>query len=526
MVTPTVRLFLVALLSSAALPNYAETLLLDFSSPTCGPCQQMRPVVHRLIQDGLPVREIDITREPQLAQRYGVTQVPTFLVIVDGQPTQRLVGATTYEQLHRMLRQAMPAAPARPRVQPLGQSPSTFADTPATVAPAADVAVPYTSPEQNLYEPQPNRVVSIQDPSMRPARHQSPGNHAAANPFPSAPPRPVVDGAGSPNPLHQRLLSATVKLSVQDPDGQSSGTGTIVDARSGEALVLTCGHIFRSSAGKGTITVTTFVVNSNVAIPAGTYQGQLIDFDLDRDLALVSIRPTSQVAAAPIANPRVTQIATGNAVTSVGCNHGQNPTAIDSQVSSIDRYVGHSNIEVAGAPVEGRSGGGLFNARGELIGVCNAADPESNEGLYAALPSIQAKLDSLRLSMIYDSSLAETTQPATSQGPTPSAPLANVGPVAVRGQEPEAPAFGTDSVAPHRSSALSAAEQAALAEIQQRSLRSEVICIIRPQDPDAKSEVITLHNVSAAFVESLTGTGAKNPPTPTTAATATEQLLR
>ena len=58
----------------------------------------------------------------------------------------------------------------------------------------------------------------------------------------------------------------------------------------------------------------------------------------------------------------------------------------------MDRFQGPSNIEASGAPVEGRSGGGLFNTRGELIGVCFAADPRANEGLYTSLPTIQSEL--------------------------------------------------------------------------------------------------------------------------------------
>ena len=38
----------------------------------------------------------------------------------------------------------------------------------------------------------------------------------------------------------------------------SLGTGTVIDCRQGEALILTCGHIFRDSAGKGRIEVDLF----------------------------------------------------------------------------------------------------------------------------------------------------------------------------------------------------------------------------------------------------------------------------
>ena len=75
----------------------------------------------------------------------------------------------------------------------------------------------------------------------------------------------MMSSSGSGSAVDQRkLIEATVKVAVQDAGGTSAGAGTMVDARSGEALVLTCGHLFRTSAGKGPITVTLYQVG-----PAG-----------------------------------------------------------------------------------------------------------------------------------------------------------------------------------------------------------------------------------------------------------------
>ncbi|MGI9427387.1 MAG: trypsin-like peptidase domain-containing protein [Bythopirellula sp.] len=483
----------------------AETVLLDFISPMCSPCQKMRPVVQRLKADGLPVREIDISREPQTAAHYGVTHVPTFLVVVDGKPVDRIVGETSYRRLHRMLRNAMPAAPPRQRHLPQGQSPevrNTFETQPAGAAAAVGspgyLPTTNSASANNLSQPQAGRVISLQNPNARPSKPVAP-----ANPFGKAPTRPPEPTESSPNSLHQRLLTATVKIAVDDPEGKSAGTGTIVDSRSGEALILTCGHIFRSSGGKGEITITTFHAGPAGASPAATYVGRLIDFDLERDLALVSMRTTAPVQAVAIAGPNDTQLSPNTTVTSVGCNHGQNPTAIDSRVTSIDRYQGTPNVEVAGAPVEGRSGGGLFNARGQLVGVCYAADQQGNEGLYVSLPAIYTKLDSLNLNMVYQ---RQPTTPQVAQVATANTPpqLVDVQPpVSIRGQEPEPPSF------PATRPALSATEQAALREIQSRGAKSEIICIIRPQDPTAKSEVITLNDASPGFVQALKGSAVR-----------------
>lgn len=487
------------LASSLALPCHAETVMLDFSSSSCGPCRQMRPIVHQLAATGYRIRDVNIEREPQLAARFHVTQVPTFIVLVNDREAARLTGTTSYEQLREMMDRCTARATQTP-VAPLGQSPDTI----------ATVGSNPQSPPQDLSVPQPGRILAINDPNP-PAR---PAPRAANNPFSQASTRQPVPSNGSAVDQN-KLIEATVKVAVRDPDGTSAGTGTMVDARSGEALVLTCGHLFRSSGGKGPITVTIFQVGPSGVQVRTTAPGNLIDYDLDRDLALVSIRTDAPIRIAPIGAAGVA-LQSGAPVTTVGCNSGQNPTAITSRITMIDRFQGYPNVEVAGAPVEGRSGGGLFNAQGQLIGVCNAADPQANEGLYASLPSIQAKLDSLQLTMVYQSPGGTTGAQATDSSMAAQTATAPNTDFAVRGQDavPEPPS-PVAQVAPAaqpqtvpQTPALSPTERAALQEIQSRGANSEVICIIRPHSPEGRSEVITLQDASPAFVQALSHSAA------------------
>ena len=109
---------------------------------------------------------------------------------------------------------------------------------------------------------------------------------------------------------------------------------------------------------------------------------------------------TAAPAPAPGADRRV----------AIGCDHGAPPTVRRSNISAIDKYVGAPNIEVAGQPVDGRSGGGLFTAAGKLIGVCNAADPQDNEGLYAGLETVHWQLDQIGQARIYQRD--EQSQPS------------------------------------------------------------------------------------------------------------------
>ena len=88
---------------------------------------------------------------------------------------------------------------------------------------------------------------------------------------------------------------------------------------------------------------------------------------------------------------------------SVGCDNGDLPTARSSTVTRVNRFNGPPNIEVAGQPVEGRSGGGLFSPEGYIIGICNAADPEDREGYFGAAASVYAELDREKLASVYQS---------------------------------------------------------------------------------------------------------------------------
>ncbi|HBE69642.1 MAG TPA: thioredoxin, partial [Planctomycetaceae bacterium] len=72
-------------------------------------------------------------------------------------------------------------------------------------------------------------------------------------------------------------------------------------------------------------------------------------------------------------------------------------TICQTKITNINRYHGPANVEIGGAPAVGRSGGGLFDMGGRLIGVCNAADDIDDEGIYAGVEVVFAQLERLHL---------------------------------------------------------------------------------------------------------------------------------
>jgi thioredoxin 2 len=80
--------------------NSRLPVLVDFYSPTCGPCHMMHPVVERLARrraGEIAAVRINVEREPELAQRFGVQAVPTFVIIAKGLERARAAGAMNEE---------------------------------------------------------------------------------------------------------------------------------------------------------------------------------------------------------------------------------------------------------------------------------------------------------------------------------------------------------------------------------------------------------------------------------------------
>ena len=487
-----------------------DVILLDFSASWCGPCRSMAPLVDEVAAAGWTVRHVDVDREGDLVRRFGVTGVPCYVLLVRGEEIDRINGATTRVELERLLARSRGAdAPAAARKM------AATAVTPAVPgiplparsaeAPLALEAAPRALPSIPARVVAPPPAVPLQTPS-RP----DPRSLAEAPRQPSSLPSaltPALDPA-TRQALEARLLAATARLRVEGGTGVSLGTGTVIDCRQGEALILTCGHIFRDSAGKGRVEVDLFSPGGERGLA-----GQVIAWDLKRDLALVSIFTDATVEPVRVGGiDRAT--ATGEPVVTVGCNGGQDPTIHHSRVTAVDKYLGPPNVQVAGQPVQGRSGGGLFGTDGTLIGVCNAADPTDNEGLFAALPSIHEQLDESGLSFVYRSSYPSNAVAAAAAADLPA--MAPQMPPVSFDRRDRADALPTGSTESNAAGALTAGEQALVEQIRQHGGKAEVICIVRPHGaPQDSSEVYVLQGSSRAFVDQLSQThGGRGLPAP------------
>jgi len=504
----------------------ASVELVEFTAQWCDQCREMDPLMEEVRARGYRVTRVDVDEQVEVARHYGITQVPTILIVSRGKVVDRIKGATTAETLWphvRAVEAGRPMAAASPSAR----------TTPSRPVPAH--AGPSHSGPAHLGP-------SHSGPSPGPATVASAGAVASAGGVGARPDQArdqVSDHATDQASLERRALEATVRLRVEDPNGQSFGSGTIVDVHGSEALVLTCGHIFRDSRGKGKIHVELCGLQPAVAV-----NGELIGFDEQRDVALVAIQTPVTVRPVRVAGP-AHPVAKGQALFSMGCNRGAEPTVMRGSLRSINQYLGPENLVVEGEPIDGRSGGGLFSYDGYLVGVCNAADPERREGIYAAYPSICKYLDQAKLAFVYrgeeapalanaspippqldrsrenrprlDATSAEeasantdrAARPGTLPGipgaSRPQAPARSLAPPDMTMASTAAPA--NSAAFPRDAATLAASDAGRALEANIARLQSqgaEVICIIRPRmDPNAKSEVVVLDRPSRGFLDQL-----------------------
>ncbi|MBI5022830.1 MAG: thioredoxin [Candidatus Magasanikbacteria bacterium] len=81
-------------------------VLVDFFATWCGPCKMMLPIVEELAAAGqnFKVAKINVDEANDLAQKYEVMSIPTFIVFKNGKETERVMGTQAKEKLLEMLK--------------------------------------------------------------------------------------------------------------------------------------------------------------------------------------------------------------------------------------------------------------------------------------------------------------------------------------------------------------------------------------------------------------------------------------
>jgi thioredoxin 1 len=76
-------------------------VLVDFYTPSCGPCRALAPVLEQL--KDIKVVKVNVSDNPSLATRYAFSAVPTLIFTKDGSEVARMVGMQPKEVLQKKI---------------------------------------------------------------------------------------------------------------------------------------------------------------------------------------------------------------------------------------------------------------------------------------------------------------------------------------------------------------------------------------------------------------------------------------
>ena len=85
--------------------EYKGTVLLDFWAVWCGPCRMLSPIVDEIAEErtDIKVGKVNVDDQMELAKTFKIANIPTLVVLKDGEVVKQSVGAVPKAKILELL---------------------------------------------------------------------------------------------------------------------------------------------------------------------------------------------------------------------------------------------------------------------------------------------------------------------------------------------------------------------------------------------------------------------------------------
>lgn len=87
-----------------------KLVLIDFYAFWCEPCIMLNPIVARIAdeyKDNVEVYKVDVDKNPDVADKYNITNIPTLVVQKQDEIKENIIGYRSYDDLQKTLKDSI-----------------------------------------------------------------------------------------------------------------------------------------------------------------------------------------------------------------------------------------------------------------------------------------------------------------------------------------------------------------------------------------------------------------------------------
>ena len=92
-------------------PNFEDvlansTVLVDFWAEWCAPCKMLDPILEQVateLQGRVKIGKVNVDDNRTIANKYGIMNIPTMILFMDGKKIHQIVGVQTKERIIHVL---------------------------------------------------------------------------------------------------------------------------------------------------------------------------------------------------------------------------------------------------------------------------------------------------------------------------------------------------------------------------------------------------------------------------------------